>query len=148
MSQVKENQNFGGAGELSPRPAQETSLCADTRRRALEDAASIAEKASGDAIRLRDEYRKSNDGNEKAYAKELDAMQDYAAKIADAIRRLPTEVKKKNRNAIALGRRGGLKGGPARAAKMSATERSESARNAVKARWAKRNAPARDSGIE
>jgi hypothetical protein len=37
-----------------------------------------------------------------------------------------------------LGRRGGLKGGPARAAKMTPEERSESARKAVKARWAKR----------
>jgi hypothetical protein len=37
-----------------------------------------------------------------------------------------------------LGRRGGLKGGKARAAKMTPEERSESARKAVKARWAKR----------
>jgi len=38
-----------------------------------------------------------------------------------------------------LGRRGGLKGGPARAAKMTPEERSESARKAVKkARWEKK----------
>jgi hypothetical protein len=37
-----------------------------------------------------------------------------------------------------LGRRGGLKGGPARAAKMTPKERSEAARKAVKARWAKK----------
>jgi len=37
-----------------------------------------------------------------------------------------------------LGRRGGLKGGPARAAKMTPEERSESARKAAKARWAKK----------
>jgi hypothetical protein len=37
-----------------------------------------------------------------------------------------------------FGRRGGLKGGPARAAKMTPEERSESARKAVKARWAKK----------
>ncbi len=36
-----------------------------------------------------------------------------------------------------FGRRGGLKGGPARAAKMTPEERSESARKAAKARWAK-----------
>ena len=36
-----------------------------------------------------------------------------------------------------LGRRGGLKGGPARAKKMTAEERSESARKASQARWAK-----------
>jgi hypothetical protein len=42
--------------------------------------------------------------------------------------------------AVALGRKGGLKGGPARAAKMTAEERRESARKAVLARWAKAKA--------
>lgn len=37
--------------------------------------------------------------------------------------------------AVALGRKGGLKGGKARAKKMTAEERSESARRAAKARW-------------
>jgi hypothetical protein len=37
-----------------------------------------------------------------------------------------------------LGRRGGLKGGPTRAAKMTPEERSEAARKAVNARWAKK----------
>ncbi len=46
-------------------------------------------------------------------------------------------TKRKNPAAVALGRLGGRKGGPARAASMSAEERSESARNAVKARWAR-----------
>lgn len=45
--------------------------------------------------------------------------------------------KRKNRYAVALGRRGGKKGGPARAANMMPEERSESARNAVRVRWAK-----------
>ena len=45
--------------------------------------------------------------------------------------------KRKNPAAVALGRKGGKKGGPARAAKMTAKERSESARKAVLARWAK-----------
>lgn len=44
---------------------------------------------------------------------------------------------RKNPAAVALGRLGGQKGGPARAANMTAEERSESARNAVKARWAR-----------
>lgn len=39
--------------------------------------------------------------------------------------------------AVALGRKGGKKGGPARAAKLTAKQRSESARKAVQARWAK-----------
>lgn len=44
---------------------------------------------------------------------------------------------KKNPAAVMLGRLGGLKGGPARAANMTPEERSESARKAVAARWAK-----------
>jgi hypothetical protein len=43
--------------------------------------------------------------------------------------------------AQALGRLGGLKGGPARAAKMSKAERRESASNAARARWDKKNTP-------
>ena len=40
--------------------------------------------------------------------------------------------------AVALGRRGGLKGGRARAETLSPSRRSEIARKAAKARWAKR----------
>jgi pyruvate-formate lyase-activating enzyme len=43
----------------------------------------------------------------------------------------------KNPHAAALGRLGGLKGGPARAARLTARERRESARKAALARWAK-----------
>ncbi|SPP64728.1 hypothetical protein [Nitrospira lenta] len=45
--------------------------------------------------------------------------------------------KRKDPAAVALGRKGGKKGGPARAAKLTAEERSESARKAVQARWKK-----------
>ncbi len=37
--------------------------------------------------------------------------------------------------AVELGRRGGLKGGKARAAKLTAEQRSEIARNAARKRW-------------
>lgn len=43
----------------------------------------------------------------------------------------------KNPAAVALGRKGGKKGGLARAAALTAEQRSASARNAVRARWAK-----------
>jgi hypothetical protein len=56
----------------------------------------------------------------------------------------------KNRAAVALGRKGGQKGGPARAAKLTAEQRSESARKAVQARWAKvtggKNSPEMEVG--
>ena len=46
-------------------------------------------------------------------------------------------AQKKNAAAVALGRRGGKIGGPARAAKMTPEQRSDSARKAVRARWTK-----------
>jgi hypothetical protein len=44
----------------------------------------------------------------------------------------------KNPAAVELGRRGGLKGGKARAASMTPEERQEAARRAARARWGKR----------
>jgi len=41
----------------------------------------------------------------------------------------------KNSAAVALGRLGGLKGGPARAKKMTPAQRRESALKAAQARW-------------
>lgn len=43
----------------------------------------------------------------------------------------------KNPHAVALGRMGGKKGGPARMKKLSAERRSEIARKAAETRWAK-----------
>lgn len=45
--------------------------------------------------------------------------------------------KNKNPNAVALGKLGGLKGGNARAAKLTASERKRIAKRAAKARWSK-----------
>jgi hypothetical protein len=45
--------------------------------------------------------------------------------------------KKKNPNAVALGKLGGSKGGNIRAAKLTPERRREIARKAVLARWAK-----------
>jgi hypothetical protein len=45
---------------------------------------------------------------------------------------------KKNPAAVALGRLGGLKGGKARAEKLSSRKRQAIARKAAKARWSKR----------
>jgi hypothetical protein len=48
------------------------------------------------------------------------------------------EESKKNPHAVALGRLGGLKGGKARAEKLSKKKRSEIAKKAAKARWGKK----------
>jgi len=45
----------------------------------------------------------------------------------------------KNPAAVALGRLGGLKGGVARAKKLSATKRSAIAKKAAQKRWAKKD---------
>lgn len=45
------------------------------------------------------------------------------------------EKPEKNPAAVALGRMGGLKGGKARAAKLSPTKRKAIAKKAAKARW-------------
>lgn len=52
----------------------------------------------------------------------------------------PTKASKKNPAAVMLGRLGGLKGGRARAEKLTPEELSESGRKAVMARWAKARA--------
>jgi hypothetical protein len=51
----------------------------------------------------------------------------------------PQEESKKNPAAVALGRLGGKKGGKARAAKLTAEQRSEIAQIAAQARWKKSN---------
>jgi hypothetical protein len=52
----------------------------------------------------------------------------------------PEEELEKNPAAVELGRLGGLKGGKARAAKLTPEERSEIARKAARARWGKAKA--------
>jgi hypothetical protein len=58
-----------------------------------------------------------------------------AARIVDIATGEP--LKTKNEAAVALGRLGGLKGGKARAEKLSDDQRREIASNAARARWAK-----------
>ena len=49
----------------------------------------------------------------------------------------PVEPDGKDPAAVALGRKGGLKGGRARASKLTPEERSEAARKAAAARWSR-----------
>jgi len=51
-------------------------------------------------------------------------------------------VPEKNAAAVALGRLGGLKGGRARARKLTAEQRAQSARKAAVARWSKKSGKA------
>jgi hypothetical protein len=66
-------------------------------------------------------------------------VNQIAAQIVAAVERGDTlrTADGKNPLAVALGRMGGLKGGPARAEKMTAKRRSQVAKQAALARWAK-----------
>jgi hypothetical protein len=60
--------------------------------------------------------------------------------VGEATQDEPTpedQPKEKNPAAVALGRLGGLKGGKARAEKLSAKKRKEIAQKAAKSRWSK-----------
>lgn len=64
-----------------------------------------------------------------------------ASQIVAKATKEPTKeepIKEKNPAAVALGRLGGLKGGKARAEKLSAKKRKEIAKKAAKARWGKK----------
>lgn len=58
-----------------------------------------------------------------------------AAVVAEATGQAPDPDQGKNPHAVALGKLGGTKGGPARAEKLSASRRREIARKAAAARW-------------
>lgn len=63
---------------------------------------------------------------------------EIARNILDTVVPDAEPPKEKNPAAVALGRLGGLKGGKARAAKLTAEQKSEIARKAAETRWAKR----------
>lgn len=65
-----------------------------------------------------------------------DPNQLAASIVAEATGQ-PTPKHEKNPAAVALGKLGGLKGGRARAEKLSDAERSEIAKKAAAARWKK-----------
>jgi hypothetical protein len=69
-----------------------------------------------------------------------DISQLAAQKVEEATKKIKEEptltpAKEKNPAAVTLGRLGGLKGGPARAKKLSAKKRKEIAQKAAKTRW-------------
>lgn len=76
--------------------------------------------------------KKKRDFNELAF--------DIVQQVTDEDRsKDPSEESSgKNPHAVALGRLGGLKGGPARAKKLSKKKRSDIAQKAATARWRKK----------
>jgi len=72
----------------------------------------------------------------KRSSKPADVNRRAAAVVAQATSEEPVDpYEGKDPAAVELGRKGGLKGGKARAEKLTAEERSEIARKAARARW-------------
>lgn len=67
------------------------------------------------------------------------ASQIVAEATQEPQEQLQALAKEKNPAAVALGRLGGLKGGPARAKKLSSKKRKEIARKAATFRWSKKS---------
>jgi hypothetical protein len=80
-------------------------------------------------MRKRSRKQEPEDINQTAFRIVRDSTGEPDLSNEDARKRL----------AQALGRLGGLKGGPARAAKLSKAQRRESASKAARARWKKQN---------
>lgn len=75
--------------------------------------------------------------------RDTNQLAKFIADIATGEVELPKTADGKDPAAVALGRKGGLKGGKARAAKLSEDERREIAAKAANTRWGKPNAQQR-----
>lgn len=69
--------------------------------------------------------------------RDTNQLAKFIADVATGEIELPKTDDGKDPAAVALGRKGGLKGGKARAKKLTAKARSEIAKKAAAARWAK-----------
>jgi hypothetical protein len=81
-------------------------------------------------------YAKSMENKRKKLPTDVNQLAKYIVDLSTSEKQKP--VKEKNPAAVALGRLGGLKGGKARAEKLSAKKRKEIASKAAKSRWAKK----------
>jgi hypothetical protein len=73
----------------------------------------------------------------RRYAVSVADLNKLARRIVDDATSDEPSDNGKDPAAVALGRKGGKKGGKARAAKLTAEQRSAAARKAAKARWSK-----------
>jgi hypothetical protein len=69
--------------------------------------------------------------------RDTNQLAKFIVDLATGDAELPKTDDGKDPAAVALGRKGGLKGGKARADKLSAKERSEIAKSAARTRWRK-----------
>jgi len=86
-------------------------------------------------LRHNDDMRKHS-SKKKPVESEQPAIEPESAEAAPPT---PDPAPSKNPAAVALGKLGGAKGGPARAKKLTAQERTEIAKQAARVRWGRQN---------
>jgi hypothetical protein len=75
----------------------------------------------------------------KRSSKESDPVKNALRVVETATGGQLTPKRRKNPHAVALGRKGGLKGGASRAAKLTPERRAEIAKIAAQSRWKKKS---------
>ena len=91
------------------------------------------------ADRSRNRHKRPRDTNVRAASTVALATGEEQEAVPDEPQVPDSTPEERHAAAVALGRLGGKKGGPARAKKLTAEQRSESARKAARVRW--RTAP-------
>lgn len=99
------------------------------------DSTSTSPTANADQAADEQQTDESSSGSSVAGQSDSNADQSDSAQPSTE---LPSGRSAKNPAAVSLGRLGGLKGGKARAQRLTKKERSEAARKAASARWQKR----------
>ena len=89
------------------------------------------------ADRSRKQPKRPRDLNQRAASTVARATGEESDSGPESVQAPDPTAEERHNAAVALGRLGGKKGGPARAKKMTAEQRSESARKAAQARWGK-----------
>ena len=91
------------------------------------------------ADRSRNKPKRPRDLNQRAASTVARATGEEPEEAPDDVQAPESTLEERHAAAVALGRLGGKKGGPARAKKLTPEQRSESARKAAQARWNKAN---------
>ena len=91
------------------------------------------------ADRSRNQGKRPRDLNQRAASTVARATGEEPEPEPESVEVAEPTPEERHNAAVALGRLGGKKGGPARAKKLTAKQRTESARKAAQARWAARS---------
>ena len=90
------------------------------------------------ADRSRKQEKRPRDLNQRAASTVARATGREPETVPEAVQATEPTAEERHAAAVALGRLGGKKGGPARAKKLTPEQRRESAKKAANARWSQR----------